>query len=45
MLDKQIVLCKELCDNHQLLLEAGVSSNRMDTVLKEANTLCKGEQI
>jgi hypothetical protein len=45
LLDKQIVLCKELCDNHQLLLEAGVSSNRMDTVLKEVNTLCKENQI
>jgi Holliday junction resolvase len=45
LLDSKVVLCKEICKDHQLLLNAGVSSNRMDTILKEAHTLCNEKQI
>ncbi len=43
LLDNKIVLCKEICRNHDLLLLAGVQQSRMRTVLDEAHTLCAGE--
>lgn len=43
LLDNKIVLCKEICRNHDLLLTAGVQQSRMRTVLDEAHTLCAGE--
>jgi hypothetical protein len=43
LLDSRIVLCKELCANHDLLLNAGVQQSRMRAVLNEAHTLCEGQ--
>lgn len=43
LLDRKIVLCKEICANHDLLLDAGVQQSRMGTVLNEAHALCAGE--
>lgn len=42
LLDAKIVLCKEICNNPNLLVTHGVSTKRLDTVLKEAQTLCEG---
>lgn len=40
LLDKRIVLCKEICDDEALLLAAGVKTTRVAAVLKEASDLC-----
>lgn len=42
LLNKQIVLCKELCDNPDLLSIASVKNERRNGIMKEANTLCNG---
>ena len=41
LLERKIVLCKELCDNEQYLIQARVNPKRIKTVLEEANNLCK----
>lgn len=41
LLDKKVVLCKELMDNRQILLDMNMSASRLDAVVREANTLCK----
>ena len=45
LLEKKIVLCQELCDNPKLLSDIGVSSNRIEIILREGNELCKNENI
>lgn len=40
LLDKKIVLCKELENNIKLLEEVGVKQARINTVLKETHQLC-----
>lgn len=41
LLEKKIVLCKEVIDNEKLLALANVNSKRIKTVLEEADQLCK----
>lgn len=41
LLEKKIVLCKELRDNQQYLVQAGVNPTRIKSVLEEATQLCK----
>jgi hypothetical protein len=41
LLDRKIVLCKEICDNEQYLVQAGVNPTRIKSVLEEATQLCK----
>lgn len=42
LLDKKIVLCMELCKDHQLLMNIGISESRIEKILKEAHILCEG---
>lgn len=41
LLEKKIVLSKEICDNKQHLIHAGVNPTRVKSVLDEAAQLCK----
>lgn len=41
LLDKGIVLCKELCQNEQILSDAGVHPSRLPKVMEEARLLCE----
>ena len=41
LLDKKIVLCKELCDNPSLLSAINVSQKRWQSILQESNQLCE----
>jgi len=41
LLDKRIVLCKEICHNKNLLIDAGVNPSRINAVLEEAAKLCE----
>lgn len=41
LLDKNIVLCKEIYNNPNVLQLAGVKPNRINTVIKEAQQLCE----
>lgn len=45
LLDHKIVLCKEICDNPNLLSEHGINAKRIDSILKEAQLLCEGGQL
>ncbi len=40
LLDRKIVLCKEVCDNEQYLAQAGVGLSRIKSVLEEGRQLC-----
>jgi hypothetical protein len=40
LLDKEIVLVKELIDNERILLKAGISSTRIPKILNECSALC-----
>jgi hypothetical protein len=40
ILNKDIVLCKEICDNPKLLDALGLSTSKRKRILKEANELC-----
>jgi Holliday junction resolvase len=42
LLDKKIVLCMEICKDHQLLMNIGISESRIENILKEAHVLCEG---
>lgn len=44
LLNNKIVLCKEIYSNPQLLSDAGVSDNRISTVLKDIQILCEGKR-
>lgn len=41
LLDKKIVLCKEIYNNEQLLETSGIKASRIPTVMKEAKQLCQ----
>lgn len=41
LLDKNIVLCKEISENESLLLKIGITNSRIKTILEEASQLCK----
>ncbi len=41
LLDQKIVLCKEISDNEDYLVKAGVNPSRNKKVLEESNELCK----
>jgi Holliday junction resolvase len=41
LLDRKIVLCKEICNDEKLLEAAGVSPRRIGKVMKEARQLCE----
>lgn len=41
LLDRKIVLCKEISDNEQYLVQAGVNPARINAIMEEANQLCK----
>ena len=41
LLDRKIVLCKEICDNDQYLVQAGINPTRIKSVLEEVTQLCK----
>lgn len=41
LLDKKIVLCKEICENEKALREAGVNENRIKKVMEEGRRLCR----
>lgn len=41
LLDKKIVLCKEIYSNEQLLETSGIKTARIPTVMKEAKQLCQ----
>lgn len=40
ILNKGIVLCREVCDNPKLLDDLGMASSKKKNILKEANELC-----
>ena len=42
LLDKKIVLCRELCDNSGLLSAIHIDEQRISSIMSEANNLCKG---
>jgi len=41
LLDNKVILCREIRDNKQLLLDAGISPNRIETIQQEARILCE----
>ncbi len=41
LLDRKIVLCKDILHNEKLLEQIGVKSSRIDTILQETRQLCK----
>ena len=41
LLDRKIVLCKEICENEQYLVQAGINPTRIKSVLEEATQLCQ----
>ncbi len=41
LLERKIVLCKEICHNQHLLEAAGIKKARIPTVMKEAQQLCE----
>ena len=45
LLNQQFVLCKELTENRQILALAGIKQHRIDTIMKEANSLCSHVRI
>ena len=45
LLDKKIVLCKEICNNPDLLSIAQIPAQRKKAIINEANILCKGIQL
>ncbi len=40
MLERGIVLCKELCNHESILREIGISENRIRSILSESRNLC-----
>jgi len=41
LLDKMIVLSKDICENENLLLQIGISQSRLKNIIAEANALCE----
>ncbi|MCX6312457.1 MAG: restriction endonuclease [Bacteroidetes bacterium] len=44
LLDNRIVLSKELCDNPNALVKAGITVSRIKTILDESNLLCRKQE-
>lgn len=42
LLDKGIILCKELCDNPELISAIQIPGERRNSIMNEAHILCKG---
>ncbi|HCA56533.1 MAG TPA: ATPase [Blastocatellia bacterium] len=42
LLDKEIVLCRDLCDKPQVLTEIGIRENKIAKILEEADEICYG---
>lgn len=40
LLNVQIILCKDICNNERLLLSTGIAQNRIGVIMKEAKLLC-----
>lgn len=40
LIDKMVVLCKDLCDRADLLEEIGISKRRIKSVIKEGKEIC-----
>jgi hypothetical protein len=40
LLNRHIVMCKELCHNPQLLSQIGIKGDRADRIIREGNELC-----
>jgi len=40
ILNKGIVLCREICDNPELLNDLGIAASKKKKIMKEANELC-----
>lgn len=45
LLDKEIVLCKHLCENSEALNEIGITQNRRKNILEDAKELCNNRTI
>jgi len=43
LLDKMIVMCKNLCATPNVLLEIGISEPRAKRIIEEANNICKNK--
>ncbi|MBD80956.1 MAG: ATPase [Crocinitomicaceae bacterium] len=43
LLEKNMVLCKEICENHDILSTIGIKDNRHHKIMSEANDLCQGK--
>lgn len=41
LLDEKIVLCKDLIEDRQALLQMNINPNRLENILREASTLCR----
>jgi hypothetical protein len=41
LLNNQIVLCKEIFENESILQQAGISKERINSIIAEARQLCK----
>ena len=40
LLNKNIVLCKQLCENPLILNQLGVEKNRINKIMSDAQALC-----
>ncbi|HEV7231004.1 MAG TPA: ATP cone domain-containing protein [Bacteroidia bacterium] len=40
LIDNKVVLCREIVNNHQLLMQTGISVDRIGNILKEVDVLC-----
>lgn len=45
LIDKMVVLCKELCDKPKVLNEIGISDKRIRGILKEGNEICSSRAV
>nr|WKN35924.1 restriction endonuclease [Tunicatimonas sp. TK19036] len=45
LIDKMVVLCKELCDKPKMLNEIGISDKRIRGILKEGNEICSSRAV
>ena len=45
LLNKEIVLCTQICENPQLLKHVGITDHRIHLIMQEASELCKGAMI
>ncbi|WP_339924271.1 restriction endonuclease [uncultured Cyclobacterium sp.] len=45
LIDKMVVLCKELCDKPKMLNEIGITDKRIRGILKEGNEICSSKAV